>query len=441
MAEPRLDAFLAFIERSRKRLVIAGIVALGLHVPLTPVFPLFRVLERLALIKREDPKREQPPVPQEVEVELRDLARQEQEKKAEEQKESKNALNLTPPAPPPARPASNVKFAQADNKPPPEEKPVETESSKAQAEKKKVKEAGLTGKLGNELAGKPAVSIGLWFTSFRDHPLGHSVSELLACDGQWNAFFRQGIDPLKDFDGALVVGPNVRDPTKMTAAVRHHMPRERVRSVMGALVDKSGDQGRWLRKDVVSVKVAKVGRVLFPHSEDTFFVTPPRGWEALHDVTEPLTVPAADGRSMSLVVRRPAASLARFGLNLPARLQELRLEVFANADQSIDVKLELEDTSEAAARADVRKVSEQLHDFFADLWATTEAMKTLTGLGALAGNRAESAPDLNLAADQKVLSGMVHFSPDQAKTTLDLISSLACKKPKAAPAPQASGAP
>src|SRR5512141_2770578 len=110
MAEPRLDAFLAFIERSRKRLVIACIVALGLHVPLTPVFPLFRVLERLALIKREEPKREQAAVPQEVEVELRDLARQEQEKQAEEQKESKNALNLAPPAPPPVHPPSNVKF-------------------------------------------------------------------------------------------------------------------------------------------------------------------------------------------------------------------------------------------------------------------------------------------------------------------------------------------
>jgi hypothetical protein len=267
------------------------------------------------------------------------------------------------------------------------------------------------------------------------------VGELLACDGQWNTFFRQGIDPLRDFDGVLVVGPSVREPTKMTAAVRHHIPRERVRSVMGALVDKSGEQGRWLRKDVVSVKVAKVGRVLFPHSSDTFFVTPPRGWEALHDVTEPLSVPAADGRSMSLVIRRPASSLARFGLNLPARLQELRLEVFANVDQSIDVKLELEDASEAAARADVRKVSEQFHDFFADLWATTEAVKTLTGLGSLDGNRAESAPDLTLAANEKVLSGMVHFSPGQAKTTLDLISSLACRKPKAAPAPAASGTP
>jgi hypothetical protein len=441
MVEPRLDTFLAFIERSRKRLAIACVIALALHVPFTPAFPLFRVLERLALIKRDPgPKREEPAVPQEVEVELRDLARQEQQKLAEEQKEQpKNPLTLNPPAP--ARPPSNVKFAQADSKPAGEEKPAETEASKAAAEKKKAKEVGLAGKLGKELAGKPNVSIALWFSSFRDHPLGSSVNELLACDGQWNAFFKQGVDPLRDFDGALLVGPSVRDPTKMTAAVRHHLPTERVRSVMGGLVDKSGGNGHWLRKDAVSVKVGRVGRVLFPHSPDVFFVTPPHGWEALHDVSEPLSVPAADGRSMSLVLRRPASSVARFGLNLPARIEELRLEVFANADQSIDVKLELEDSSEATARADVRKVSDQLHDFFADLWATTEAVKTLTGFGSGDGTRPESAPDLSLVADQKVLTGMVHFSPAQAKTTLELLSSLACRKPKPGPPPAASGNP
>jgi hypothetical protein len=127
--------------------------------------------------------------------------------------------------------------------------------------------------------------------------------------------------------------------------------------------------------------------------------------------------------------------LERVGLTLPRRLNELRLEVFANQDQSIDIKLELEDSSPAAARQDARSVSEQLHDFFADIWVTAAAVRAITGAGPSADsdpNEAtpqEPAPRLDLTPDEKMLSGMIHLSPAQARTTLELISSVICRKP------------
>jgi hypothetical protein len=434
MAEARLDLLLDFVERSRKRLLVAGVIALGLHLPFTPAMPLFRVLERMMLLREDQSvKQEEPVPPQQVEVELKELARQEEAKKFEEQKQDKNAnsLSLSKPAP---TPPTGVKFAQGQNQPASEQKAENPASPPPPPEKKRPKEIGLDGKLSQDLAGKPGVTLGLWFTSFRDHPLGASVGQLLACDPQWNAFLQQGVDPTRHFEGALVVGPSIKEPKKMTAAIRHNLPPEQVKSVMGALVEQSGPQGRWLRPDVANARVGKTPRVLFPHSQDTFFVTPPKGWETLHDVTEPLRVPSADGRSLSLTIRRPSNALSRFGVTLPARLRELRLEVFANVDHSVDVKLELDDASEAAAQADVRKVSSQLRNLFADLWATTEAVRALTGLAMGRDQRAQPAPTLDLVAEQKTLVGNLHFSAGQAKTTLELLTSVACKKGKRPPA-------
>ena len=220
----------------------------------------------------------------------------------------------------------------------------------------------------------------------------------------------------------------------MTAAVRHNLPSEKVHDVMDRLVQKSGKNGRWIQPDVATARLGKVQRVLIPKQDDLFFVAPSKGWQALSNVKEPLRVPAADGRALSLVVVQPNRLFERVGLSLPRRLHELRLEIFANPDQSIDIKVELEDSSAATAKQDARTVSQQLHDFFADMWVTTAALRAITGSNSKSGSEEtsglETAPRLDLTPDDKTLEGMVHLSPDQARATLELISSVVCRKPR-----------
>jgi hypothetical protein len=243
------------------------------------------------------------------------------------------------------------------------------------------------------------------------------------------------VDLLKDFDGALVVGPGLFEPRQMTVAVHHSLPPERVHDIVDGLVRQSGKSGRWVEDDVATARLGKVQRMLMPQQKDLFFVAPSKGWEALHKTKQALSVPTAEGRVLSLVLVPPQKALERAGLTLPKRIGELRLELYANPDQSIDIRVELEDSSASAAERDVKTISKQLHDFFADVWATASTLSTLSGSND-ADSRAELAPRLDLSVDEKTLTGMIHLSPSQTRTTLNLAASLMCRKSKqSAPKP------
>jgi len=130
-----------------------------------------------------------------------------------------------------------------------------------------------------------------------------------------------------------------------------------------------------------------------PQQEDLFFIAPGKGWETSHGVNRPLRVPMATG----------AWSASRSSLHKDAgarralaakRFSEMRLEAFANADGSSDIRVELVDASPEAAEKDVEPIFELLHDFFADVWAVASALGNLTGAsgaGRPARNGAQSS--------------------------------------------------
>ena len=417
----RLETLIEILDRSKKRILIAFGVAVLIHVPMTPVLPVLRMVHRLHQNQAPPASSQEPPKPIEVEVELREAMQQEELRKQQSaQPEQPRAPALAMPAPPP--PA--VKFSQATPAPKPD-----AEQAK-EPKKEKVKDVGLEG-MASKVTGKPGVTLGLWFSSLRDNSLGPELVELAACDREWKRFIDQGVDLLNDFEGVLVVGPGLYEAKQMTVAVRHSLPSERVHSVVDGLVRDSGTNGRWLEPNVATARLGKVQRMLIPQQADLFFVAPTKGWEALHKVKEPLSVPTAEGRLASLVLVPPTKIFQRVGLSLPKRLGELRLEVFANSDRSLDIRVELEDVSIEAAHQDVKRVSAQLHDFFADTWALASTLGSLTGSAERDGP-SELAPRLDLTVDEKTLSGMIHLSPAQTRATMNLASSILCKSKRVA---------
>lgn len=416
-AVPRLESLIAILDRSKKRLAAAFVLAVLLHFPLTPAMPLLRLAHRLTNQKAEAP----PPPPQEVEVELREATRSE---------ERRHAAQATPePSPKSAsvqmEPPTPVKFAGA-KAPAQEEAEKAEDKPKDPPQKQRVKNVGLEG-LSSKAGDRPAVTLGVWFSSLRESPLGKRLIELAACDREWKRFMDQGVDPLRDLDGVLVVGPGLFHSELLTAAVRHGLSGERVHGVMDSLV--SATKGRWLKPDVAAVRLGRSQRVLLSQQSDLFFITPSKGWQALHQVKEPLRVPSADGRAASLVFVKPNRVLERVGLRLPKRITELRLEVFANLDESADIKVELEASSAEAASAEAKSVSAQMHEFFSDIWTTASALQSLAG-SKPSGAHLETAPRLDLEVDESTLSGMVHLSQGQTRATLDLLSSLLCRRGK-----------
>ncbi|MFZ5894911.1 MAG: hypothetical protein ACOY0T_27870 [Myxococcota bacterium] len=410
----RIEALITVLDRSKGRLALAFGLALVLHFPLTPAMPMLRLASRLTSKAKVEPA----PPPQLIDVELREALRsEEQRQKPKVEPPSKAAgVQMEPP--------SNLKFAAGA----PEPKPEENSEEKAkEAKKEKVKAIGLEGDLSKKLLGKPPVTLGLWFGSLRENPLGQRLGEILACDREWKRFLDQGVDVMRDFDGMLVVGPGLFDSGQLTAAVHHSLPPERVREIMESLVQSSGERGSWLASDVASARLGRSQRVLLPQAKDIFFVTPSKGWEALKKTKEPLRVPSAEGRSVSLVLVNPNRTLGRIGLTLPKRIHELRMEVFANADESVDLKFELEATTADAAREEEKRVAAQMRDFFSDAWTAASALRALSG-AASEETHLELAPRLELERDEQVLSGMAHLSPNQARATLNLLASFTCRK-------------
>lgn len=413
----RIEALISVLDRRKGRLFVAFIIAVLLHFPLTPAMPLLRLANRWAKTKPEPP-----PPPQLVDVELKEALKSEERRIQPKPEEPPKAAGVQ------VEPPSSVKFA-AGSTPKPEDK---AEDKPKEPKKEKVKAVGLEGDLSKKLLGKPPVTLGLWLSSLRENPLGARLREILACDREWKGFLDQGVDVMRDFDGMLVVGPSLFDSSQLTAAVRHDLPPERVHEIMKTLVEGSGDRGSWLMPDVASARIGRSQRVLLPQARDVFFVTPTKGWEALKKTKEPLRVPSAAGRTASLVLVNPNRSLGRIGLTLPKRIQELRLEVFANSDESVDLKVELEAASADAAREEEKRVSAQMRDFFSDVWTAASALGAITGTGSKA--HLELPPRLELERDEATLSGMAHLSPNQARATLNLLASFSCRRkgPKAA---------
>jgi hypothetical protein len=199
--------------------------------------------------------------------------------------------------------------------------------------------------------------------------------------------------------------------------------------VVDGLVQRSGKNGRWLSADVATAKLGKAQRMLMPHQKDLFFVAPNKGWEALHHLKQPMKVPASEGRLASVVLSKPNETLKRAGLVLPNSISSLRLEVYANADQSGDIKVELEERNSEAAQADLKEVSTLLSDFFSDTWAITSALSSFTGVSSQASGH-ELAPRLDLSVVDNTLSGTIHLSPGQTRNTINLVASLMCRQQK-----------
>lgn len=412
----RLEALIGILDRSKKRLGLAFVLALLLHFPLTPGMSMLRLAHRLT---QSTPAPQAAP-PQEVEVELAEAVRKEEQRREAARVEPKAAEAGMQMAAEPS-PQGPTPLAIA-----PKSAPDKEGEKPKDLKRERVKPIALEGGATNKPSAKPGVTLGLWLGTLRDSPLGERLLGIAGCDREWKGFLDQGVNPLRDLDGMLVVGPGLFDAAALTAAIRHSLAPERVHDVMAALVSASGERGRWLTPDVASARVGRGQRVLLPQQKDLFFVTPPKSWQTLQRVKEPLSVPSAEGRTASLSLVKPNHTLQRLGITLPKRISELRLEVYANHDQSVDIKVELEATNSAAAREEAPRVTEQLRDLFSDVWTTTSALRALAGSDSKSDR--EPPPRLDLEVDERTLSGLLHLSPAQTRATLNLLSTFVCRK-------------
>lgn len=434
--------------RYARRFAVAFVLACLVHLPLTPVMPLLR-LARTAEKLRDDDRSwdyDAPPVSSEP-MEIVDLVPP-PPKPAEKDAFTvpKAALEGKPVDAKPAEPKGEVRFAEGAAPEPPkpaEPAPDETSEDAALPKKKTAeddpkatpdapkagdkKPVGLAGELAKQVVGKPNVTLALWMAPLRDHALGKRFDNLFACSPEWRTFLDAGVSPMSDLDGMLVTGPQITDITKSTVAVQHHLASSRVTDLFSTLVAKSGAVGKFVRDDVAQILVRRHVRILFPHATHMVFMAPTSGWEPIHDQRAPLALPDPNGRAISLTLQKPAKPLGKV-VSLPARLAELRVDVFLDADGGADLQLDFDDVSEEAAAADAARVEAALGTMFGDLSLVAQAASAL-----LAGGRKLELPRPRFEAVEKRITATIHVPPENAEGVLGLAGRFVCPHRKPAP--------
>lgn len=224
---------------------------------------------------------------------------------------------------------------------------------------------GLAGSLTKTVKGKPNVVLVLWFSPMREHPLGRALDDILRCNPQWREFLGDDVDPLRDLDGVMLSGPQFVNSSKVTVAVQHHLPLGKVKGMIGGLVARSADAGAWMDGAAEGELVARAyadraDRVVFTHPKNMVFIAPPEGWEQIRAVKQPVSLPAGDGRSMSLTLATPWRPLRALKIDAPETLREMRLDVVATDDGGANLSIEFDDADAETARADADRMTEEL---------------------------------------------------------------------------------
>jgi len=462
---PRKDSF-------RKRFLFALALAGLLHVPATPAMVFVHLSKTFAALQdpaKTDYKNTEFTVP----VELLEGPKT---KAAAEDKANTFSMPAAPPPAEAAKPsadgkskgeakdkkAQDIRFAKSTegggkgktNAPtgPGDQKtadksqspaaPAVASASVAPPDEKAPKVVGLEGDLHDGVVGKPNVTIAMWFPTMKSHALGEAVSKIMGCQSDWRVFMRAGVDPMQDLDGVMIVGPQMQDTSKMTAAVQHHISPDRVHSVMESLVQRSQAPGRWVKPQVAQVTIQRKQRMLFPHPKDVIFVAPSEGWEKLDELKAEVSLPLPRGRAFALTLQKPSIPLHRLGLEIPERITKMTLDIYPRIDGSVEFLISFEDVNDRASLSDSRRVQEQFQRLSDQIEQLSHSISSLSAIVPGLPDRKNVSvklPPIGFVAESKRFSAEITFTPEQAASLLGIIGSGFCQRPDGAPQGSSSG--
>jgi hypothetical protein len=252
----------------------------------------------------------------------------------------------------------------------------------------------------------------------REHPLGARIGKLLVAFPQWNSFFESAqIDPIRDLNRILVVGPEFRRSADLVAIIQHRLGREPVRKAVDRLVRRP-PRGRWLSSKVPAARAHadRAERLFVLPSSNLLVVAPPHLEKQLL-AAPPMKFPAPEGsEALVLHVKSPSHALRGLPLPFPESIAWLRLDVTPLESGGATVRVTALDADAQQARAHARNLSLAIN-------ALTNP--DLGALGALLGMRSIAFIDrLDLTARGDRISGEVEVSRAQLERLLGLAEEL-----------------
>jgi hypothetical protein len=420
----------------RARFGLALLVALAVHLPATPLMRVFGFFSTLIDLRNAE-RYEYDAGAVTISVELAEPPT------PKPSRDNVRAVTMETPGEPPA--SDPVKLPRAHESPPPE--PDKTaaqpaaEASAKPAHKGPKEPPGISGEISKSLQGKPNVTLSVWPSSIRSHPLGESTRPLLSCGPLGAALIRSGIDPLQDVDAVMFAGPRIQDPAKFTVAVQHTMSPQALHQAVDKLVR---GRGGWIDPGAARVRIASANRVIFEHGPRLVFAAPEQGWEQIRAIKTPLSIPEGRGRALSVNLVHPALPLRKMGMRLPDSLREMHMDVYVSISGDCEVQVEFEDADEPSARRHAASINLQVRDL---LWQIQRVSNLATMLSSGPSMDIE-LPELQLVADERNVVGKATLTRTQAAALLARIAAMVCSPSKtpasmssSSAAASASGAP
>lgn len=320
--------------------------------------------------------------------------------------EEPSAVSAPPVAPVPPKPAPAPEPPPAPVRKPPAGKPDSAHP------------VALSGVQSELIDSSANVNLLLASDRIREHPLGARIGKLLVTFPQWNSFFESAqIDPIRDLNRVLVVGPEFRRSADLVAVIQHRLGRDSVRKAVDRLVRRP-PRGRWLSSKLPAARAhADRAERLFVLPSSSVLVVAPLHLEKQLLAMPPVKFPELSGSQAVVVhVKAPHRALRGLPMAVPESLSWLRLDVTPLESGGASVRVTAQDADAQQAREHARGLT---------LAINTLTNPDLGALGALLGMRSIAFIDrLELTANGERIVGEVDVSRAQLERLLGLAEEL-----------------
>jgi hypothetical protein len=366
-------------DQDRRRALRWLLVSIAIHLPLTPLGPLFGLL---ALVSRT----EQPAAPVEelngIPVELLDPSKQPDEPKPEVPPATVEKDEFAPESallPPKKKQRPDIEPLELDAgvamDAGTELQPIALlDASTAEGPVAMNSDAGAVPSTTPPVSSEQALAaathgiadsnanirINLFMDRVRQQPLGVVLGNLLKSVYQWRDFFAPGgLDPVKDFDQIQLFGPQLRDSSQVAAFLKHNVRSPRIRGAIDRLVKNSGSGSSWLKGTKYPAARAMADRaqrsfVMYP-SQVVAVVPPKVEKDAL--ALPSFQLPSAKGDELaSVFVKTPWRALLGTKFRLSRTIQSATIRIFPDDDGGAHIEAVLEDESATLAQQDAKDI-------------------------------------------------------------------------------------
>jgi hypothetical protein len=218
------------------------------------------------------------------------------------------------------------------------------------------------------------VRITVYTEKIRAHPLGAQVGRLLGSVNQWTDFFGPAaIDPIRDVDRILIVGPELRDSSGVVAVLKLNLPRARIHAALDAIVKADPERGEWIDAGIPAARAHadRAPRVFVMPAPGVVVVTPPSAEKSALSLGKKTGIRPAQGDEVALAYVIKPANLTKNNpiLQLPPSLRWVRARLTPDAKGGGIIDVEAEDESPDVAAAHAKDIARQLTAEDLRLWA------------------------------------------------------------------------